>query len=145
MKFNQTPHTHTETHHHIQELINLQEKRSNDRTYHRERIKALEEREELIKDSQPVILTDWYCDKCNKDFKQIGIRYIEEDWSNPAQRVAVYKTKCFSDHWCVRWITDRFKDPYWFRSKWVANDRIKHSNDTLQSFQEGYNLLYGKK
>lgn len=144
MKFEQTPHPNIENHYHIQDLINSQEKRSEDRTYHRERIKALEEREILIKEAQNVILTDWYCSKCQKDFKQIGIKYVEQDWSNPSQQLAVYKTKCLKGHWCVRWITDRFNDPYWFRSKWVANDRAKHFNDTLQSFQTGYNLLYKK-
>jgi hypothetical protein len=145
MNYYHTPRPAIEYHPHIKELIEGQEKRAFDKTYHKDRIKALEEREDLIKDSKFVILTDWWCDKCQKDFKGVGVRYIEQDWSNPSQRVAFYKSKCFKNHWVCRWITDRFLDPYWFRSRWVANDRAKHFSDTLQSFQSGYNLLYGKK
>jgi hypothetical protein len=145
MKYDHIPRPHVEEHYHIRELIENQEKRSADRTFHRERIKALEEREDLIKDAPIIVLTDFYCQKCKKDFKGTAPKIVETDWSNPSQRVAYYKSKCFKGHWVVRWLTDKFKDPYFFRSKWIANDRAKHSNDILQSFQSGYNLLYGKK
>lgn len=138
------PIPNTERHHHIQELFYAQEKSSSDRQFHRERIKALEERDSLIKDAKWVTLTDWYCQTCKKDFKGIGVKIIETDWSNDSQKIAYYKNKCFKGHWVIRWITDRFNDPYWFRSKWVANDRAKFANETLQPFQTGYNLLYKK-
>lgn len=146
MKYlDETPHPEIENHYHIQELFYAQEKNASDRQFHRDRIKATEERDNLIKDAPPIVLTDFYCRKCQKDFKGIAPRIIEPDWSNDTQRVAYYKTKCFKGHWVVRWITDRLNDPYFFRSKWVANDRAKHSNDILQDFQTGYNLLYSKK
>lgn len=134
-----------EEHYHIKDLFESQEKRVQDRTYHRERIKENEDREEQIKKAEWVILTDWWCDKCKKDFKSVGIKFIETDWSCPSQRVAFYRTKCFANHFCVRWITDKWKDPYWFRSKWVANERAKYANDILQEFQTGYNLVNTKK
>lgn len=143
--YDYTPRPEIEQHHHIRELIEGQDKRAKDRTYHRERVKAVEERDEEINKALWVILTDWWCDKCKKDFKSVGIKFVETDWSNPTQRVAFYRTKCFADHFCVRWITDKWRDPYWFRSRQVANERAKYANDILQEFQSGYNLMYGKK
>jgi len=144
MKFNQNPHPQIEDHWHIQELINAQEKRVEDRTFHRERIKALEEREDLIKDSKFVTQTDFYCQKCKEDFKSQAIKQVEEDWSS-SQRIAYYKTKCFNGHWCIRLITDRHKDGFFQKSKLMALDRGNHFNDTLQPWDIGFNLLYGKK
>lgn len=145
MNFNQSPHPLVEDHYHIQELITAQEKRSADRTYHRERIKGLEDREDLIKDSKLVAITDFWCDRCKEDFKAQAIRQIEVDWSNTSQRVAFYKTKCFKGHWVMRLITDRHKDGFWTKSRFVALDRGNHYADTVQPFETGFNLLYGKR
>lgn len=145
MNFKQTPHPTIEDHFHIQDLINAQEKRSNDRTYHRERVKALEEREGLIKDSEIMKVVDFWCDKCRKDFKGQAVRQIEIDWTNPQQKIAFYKTKCFKGHWCQRLITDRHKDSFWSKSKLMALDRGNHYGDTLQPWETGFNTLYGKK
>lgn len=134
-----------EQHHHIQELIDRQQVRSDDRTFHRERIKALEEREDLIKDSKEYALTDFWCDTCKEDFKAVAIRQIEVDWSCPTQRIAFYKTKCFRRHWCIRLITDRHKDGFYLKSKFVNLDRGNHYADTVQPFETGFNLLYGKR
>lgn len=146
MKYlDETPHPLIEDHYHIRELFENQDKRVADREHHRQRIKDLEERENLIKDSKLATLTDWWCDECKEDFKSVGVRFIETDWSNRSQRVAFYRTKCFKGHWVVRWITDKWRDPYWEKSKWVANDRTKHANDVLQEFQSGYTLMNTKK
>ncbi len=134
-----------EEHYHIQELINAQEKRSNDREFHHNRIKANEEREELVKDSKRITVTDFYCLLCKQDFKSVSIRQIESDWSNTKQRIAFYKTKCDKGHWCIRHITDKLTDSFWTKSKLMAKDRANHMNDILQPFQTGYNLMFGKK
>ena len=143
MKFDQTPHPLTEDHYHIQDLINAQQKRSDDRQYHKDRIKELEQREDLIEDSKPLTLTDFYCSKCKKDFKAQTVKQVEEDWTSN-QRIAFYKTKCFRGHWCIRLITDRQQDGFWQRSRLVALDRGKNFNDALQPFEIGYYTLYGK-
>lgn len=145
MKFNQTPHPDIEDHYHIQELITAQEKRSDDRNFHRNRIKDLEEREDLIKDSKEVALTDFWCDTCKEDFKGQSIKQIEVDWSNTSQRVAFYKNKCSKGHWCIRLITDRHKDAFFQKSKLLVLDRGNHYNDIVQPFDTNFNLLYGKK
>jgi hypothetical protein len=145
MKFDQTPHPLTEDHYHIQNLINGQEKRTADRVYHQNRVKALEERDKEIASVQDMVLTDFYCERCGKDFKAQAVKQIETDWTNSSQKVAYYKTKCFQGHWCIRLITDKNKDAFWTKSKQVAIDRGKGFNDMIQPGETNFNLLYGHK
>jgi len=145
MKFDHTPHPDIEDHYYIRELIEGQEKRSNDRTFHRNRIKDLAEREDLIKDSKAVALTDFYCTKCNEDFKGGAVKQVEVDWTNSSQSIAFYKHKCSKGHWCIRLITDRHKDAFFTRSKLMAKDRGSHFADIIQPWETNFNLLYGKK
>ena len=139
------PLSNVEQHYHIQELIERQEKRTEDREYYRSKEKDREERDSLIKDSKFVQVMDFYCGACNEDFKGMGIRLVEQDWSNTAQNIAFYRSKCFKGHWSIRLITDKFWDAYWFRSKRVHNDRGKHHNALIQPHETGFNLLYGRK
>lgn len=134
-----------EQHYHITELIERQQKRTDDRNYHREKGKALEERNDLIRDSKLVTVTDFWCDDCRKDFKSMSIREVEIDWSNTLQNIAFYKTKCDCGKWCIRLITDRHKDAFFTKSKLMALDRGNHYADTVQPYESGFNLLYGKK
>jgi len=134
-----------EEHYHIDELIKAQEKRSDERTYYREKDKAREERQKLIDDSQMVIATDFHCDRCDVDFKQGSVLQVEIDWSNIKQNIAFYKgkhRKCGS--WAIRHVTDKQRDGFYQRSKAVALERGKYHNDILQPFETGFNLVYGK-
>lgn len=133
-----------EEHYHIQELIDRQEKRAGDRTYHQNRIKSLEDRDLVIKDAKLVCLTDFWCDSCVKDFKSVAIKQIEVDWSNTSQNIAFYKTKCWCGKWCIRFITDKHRDGFWTRSRLVNLDKGNHYNDTVQPHETGFNLLYKK-
>lgn len=135
-----------EEHYHIQELIDAQEKRSDDRQYHRDRVKALAEREELIGESKMVVNTDFHCVRCREDFQQASVLQVELDWSNLSQSVAFYKgkhRKC--GNWCIRLVTDKHRDGFWVRSKRVLQERGKYHNDLIQPYETGYNLLYGKR
>ncbi len=145
-KFNpkQTPHPLVEDHYHIQELIENQERRHDDRVAHRERGKARAERDDLIRDAKPFTVMDFWCNQCRKDFKGEAVKQVEADW-NADQNLAFYKTKCFRGHWCIRLITDRNRDAYFQRSRSVARDRGAFHNDIIQPFETNYNLLYGKK
>lgn len=141
---NHGPKPLIEEHYHIQSLIDGQEKRVEDREYHRNRAKDLEERNSLIRDSKLVTVTDFWCDRCRQDFKSMSIRQIEADWSCPTQSIAFYRAKCDRGHWCQRLITDRQKDGFWPRSRLMAVDRGGHYADTLQPWQTGFNMLYKK-
>lgn len=145
MNLDHAPHPEVENHYHIRKLIESQEKRVADREYHRTRLKDLEDRNDYIKDAQFGVITDFWCDRCQQDFKSQAIKQVEVDWTNSQQRIAFYKTKCFQGHWCMRLITDRHKDQFWQKSKLVALDRGNHYADTVQPYETGLNLLYGKK
>lgn len=145
MRYEATPRPLIEDHYHIRELIENQDKRSQDRQLHRDKAKEAQEREDLIKDSLVFVVTDFYCHKCNEDFKSQTIKEVEIDWTCMTQRIAFYRTKCSKGHWCIRHITDRLKDSFWMNSPQVARDRGKYHNDIIQPFQTGYNLLYGKQ
>ncbi len=138
-------HPLIEDHYHIRELIDAQEKRADDREYHRNKAKALEERQKLIDDSKMIVYADFHCRRCNVDFKSNSLLQVEIDWSNPNQYIAFYKgkqRKCGS--WCIRLVTDKQRDSFWFRSKAVRADQGKHHNDLIQPHEDGFNLLYGK-
>lgn len=134
-----------EEHYHIDDLISAQERRSDDRTYHRERKAQLEENAKLIASDADFVLKEFWCNTCQLDFVSETVKQVEDDWNCPGHQIAFYRTKCFKGHWCIRLITDRFLDGYFMRSKHLARDRAKHYQDTLQPFQDGYNLLFGKK
>lgn len=146
MRYEHTPRPDIEHHHHIRDLIERQEKRVEDRNYHRNRFKASEERDDLIKDSKWLEVKPFWCSHCHEDFLAQEIKQVETDWTNSAQRVAFYKTKhkdC--GKWTIRLITDRNKDAYWYNSRVVRKDQGTHYTDTLQPFQTDYNLIYGKR
>lgn len=145
MRYEHTPRPNAEHHFHIQDLIESQDKRAKARTEFREKEKAKEDREDLIRDSKLFAITDFWCHACKEDFKAQTIREIEEDWSNMSQRIAFYRTKHYCGKWCIRFITDRHRDPFWQRSRAVRADQRNHRNDTLQPYESGYNLLYNKK
>jgi len=144
MRYEHTPRPLVEDHYHIRMLIEGQEKKAEDRTYHLNKAKNTAERQELIQDAKPLVLTEFYCEKCREDFRAQSIKEVEVDWSNPNQSIAFYKTKCFEGHWCIRLITDKHRDGYWIKSRAVLRDRGVHYKDTLQPFETGYNMLYKK-
>lgn len=144
MRYEHTPRPAIEDHYHIRELVETQERKSTDRTEHRDRAKLLEERNALIRDAKPKETKAFYCRTCKEDFIAEAIKDISTDWSCPTQYIAVYRTKCFKGHWCMRLITDTHKDAYWAYSRRVAIDKGSHYADTLQPYQTGFNMMYKK-
>lgn len=145
MRYEHTPRPEIENHFHIRELIEAQDKRANDRTYHRDKDKAKQERNLLIKDSKPIEILDFICFKCKEEFKSMSVKEVEIDWTCPTQYIAFYKAKCNKDHWCIRYITDKLNDPFWMNSARLAKDRDTYHKDIIQPHETNYNLLYGKK
>ena len=143
--FENTPHPSIEDHPHIRMLWEGQDKRVKDRTYHREKEKNAQDRMDSIKAAKWKEILPFWCNSCSKDFLAEGIKEVEQDWSNPSQYISFYRAKCDRGHWCMRLITDRRRDTYFYRSKAVARDRALHHVDTIQSWETGFNLLYGRK
>lgn len=140
MNFDQTPHPLVEDHYHIRELIEGQQKRSADRTYHQEVEKRRDQNLKDIKEFKDVELLDFWCDRCKVDFVARAKKQIDS-W----EPIAYYKIKHTCGWWTLRRITDRLNDLYWFKSRKVASDRGKATVDVLQPFESGYNMVYGKK
>jgi hypothetical protein len=144
MKYEHTPRPRIEDHYHIRELIEAQERRHADRTDYRTRLKDSQERAQSIKDTKIKDTKAFWCRTCKEDFLAEAIKDISTDWSCPIQDIAVYRTKCFKGHWCMRLITDTHKDAYWTRSRRVAVDKGQHYADTLQPYETGFNMMYKK-
>jgi len=139
------PKPEIENHPHIQMLIDTQEKRSKDRIAHQDKDKMNAERNDEIRKREAFGIIEFFCDRCDEDFANFAHKHVEQDWSNSSQYVAYYKSKHDCGNWVIRHITDKNSDAYWMNSKSVAQDRGKHHNDLLQSFETGYNMLYGRK
>lgn len=144
MRFDQTPHPTIEDHYHIQELIHAQERRRDDRVAAQNRAKSRAERDELIADAKVFEVKDFWCDTCKEDFVAQAVKQVEEDWYAD-QRISFYKTKCWKGHWCIRLVTDKQADGFYYKSKLMALDRGNHFADTVQPWETGFNMLYGKK
>lgn len=134
------PHPLVEDHYHIRELIEKQEKRAFDRTYHQEIEKRRDQDLKDIAEFKEVELLTFWCDRCRVDFTGRARKQIDS-WVP----IAYYKIKHPCGTWTLRRVTDRLNDLYWFKSKAVAIDRGVGFNDLLQPFESGYNMLYGKK
>jgi len=135
-----------EEHYHIDELIDAQEKRAEDREYHRQRVKNAEERSKIIDDAKMLVSTDFHCIRCRQDFKANAVLQVEQDWSKPSQMIAFYKSKHrLCGAWAIRNLTDKHLDGFWQRSRAMRLEQGKYHNDLLQPFETGYNMLYGKR
>ncbi len=140
------PRPEIEHHYHIEQLIEKQQKRADDRTRQRNIEKMREENASEVADGPAVEPKSFWCRHCRVDFVGVAFKHVEVDWNDADMKIAYYTSK---HHACgrpvIRLVTDRFRDRYWFDSKAVAMDRGKHYKDLLQPFENGYNLLYGKK
>lgn len=134
-----------EEHFHIQELIEGQNKRAEERTYYRDRDKLYAERMDEIKDAKVKDIKEFWCKTCRIEFYSETIKEVEIDWTSTQQYIAFYRAKCNKGHWAMRHITDRFKDSFFYRSKRIARDRGKHFAATIQPWDTNYQLLYGRK
>lgn len=140
MNYNSQPRPLVEHHYHIQELIEAQEKRASDRTYHQEIEKRRNQQLKDITEAKDIELLDFWCDKCKMDFTGRAKKQIDS-W----EPLAYYKIKHPCGTWTLKRITDRLDDLYWFKSKKVAIQRGERYGDILQPFESGFNMIYGKK
>ncbi len=139
IKFDQSPHPLIEDHYHIQELIQAQQKRANDRTKYQNQKKQEDSFRNTTAGFKDIEVLDFWCDTCGRDFVARAAKQVDS-W----QELAYYKTKHRCGTWAIRHITDRVWDAYFFRSKKVAYDRMVNAINMLQSFETGYNTIYGK-
>lgn len=130
-----------EEHHHIRELIERQERRVEDRTRAQNIEKNRDSALKYIQGYKDIETLDFHCKDCGVDFVARARKQIDS-WD---KTWAYYKTKHTCENWCIRHITNRLRDEYYFLSPKIARERAEQHNDLIQPFQTGYNTLYGKK
>lgn len=101
-------------------------------------------REEIINQSFPTVLHDFHCDICGKDYAARARKAVESDWNVPGQNIAYYVAKCPNDHVNKRRIVDKHRDSYFINSAVIKKQRIDFKKDSLQTFESGFEMLYGK-
>lgn len=134
------PHPLVEDHYHIRELIEAQQKRADERTKYQNEKKNQEGFSKYVNGFKQIELLDFFCTHCGRDFIARAKKQVDS-WGE----LAYYKTKHRCGTWCIRHVTDKHRDSYFYRSKRVAYDRANNINEMLQPFQSGFNTLYGKK
>lgn len=133
------PRPLVEEHYHVRELIDSQEYRSRERQKYRDLKQQQEQAYIDIASFKEIETLDFYCERCKVDFIARARRQLDS-WG----LIAYYKTKHRCHTWCIRHITDRFRDVYFARSKRIAFERIKRRLDALQPFETGYDAVYRK-
>ena len=137
---NETPHPLVEDHYHVRHLIEQQERRTADKIKWRELKKQEDGFLKWCDGFKDIETFAFWCSHCDIDFTARARKQIDS-WDN----IAYYKIKHRCGTWSIRLITDRELDPYFYRSRRVAIDRGQATNDMLQPFQTGFNMVYGKK
>lgn len=140
INLDQTPHPVVEDHYHIRDLITAQERRTAARVKWQQFKKNEDAFLKFVQDFKDIELLDFFCAQCGHDFLARAHKQIDS-WGE----AAYYKMKHKCGEWAIRLITDRERDPYFYRSKMVAIDRGQSAQALLQPFETGYNMVYGKK
>lgn len=138
-QFEYDPKPVVEEHYYIQDLINKQERRTAEKRRYRDQKAQENDRRDSIDGFPDIATLDFYCEHCKVDFVARAKKQIDS-WD----LIAYYKMKHRCGTWSVRHITDRDRDPYFFRSKKIAWQRADKVVDILQPFETGYNMAYGK-
>ena len=112
----------------------------------REREKAEEERlyarQREIDEAPDTKLTDFFCERCDRDFEAIGFKGTITCYP---EHIAFYEAKCPKGHWTRRRITDQQNDPYFCKSKVLARERAEMGDALLQPDDPRFDSVYGWK
>ncbi len=110
----------------------------------RERFYALQkwlmERRNDIAAAPTYVQTDFWCDTCHRDFSTTGHKEIRV----PKVGVwfAYYVGICPCGAHGIRYITDRLRDPYWYKSKIIKIQQGIYADAILQPWQPRFKQLY---
>ena len=115
----------------------LQRQEERERLKNRERIFSL--REDLIKTATDRLAgVGFFCEECGKDFTAVGRKVVMGDY-------AWYYAKCLCGARCIRRITDKSSDPYYFKSKITRRQQVVNSTDMLTPDDPLFRLVYPKQ
>lgn len=109
----------------------------------RARIRRREEeynsRVKMVRESGERMTIDFWCDRCKKDFTGMG--YKREGWVHDYP-TAWYVTKCVCGKSCMRRITDKSKDMYYYKSFKIRFQRVRDYNDMLTPADDLFKIIY---
>jgi hypothetical protein len=95
-----------------------------------------------INEAMDEVQIDFWCEGCGKDFTSNGYKTIGKLGRWP---VAWYVGLCPKGHKCLRRITDKGNDVYYYRSKMVQLQRILSSDDIITPDNPRFKLIYPDK
>lgn len=121
-------------------LIKRVEKTQEERT-RREKFKAyLEERANEINAAPFKEALDFWCDVCAKDWEGVGFKEVRVPQNS--LWYAFYRGWCPEGHQCVRRITDKLLDPYFYWSYKVSIMRAQYADDMVTPDDPRFKELY---
>lgn len=111
-----------------------------ERDRHQKLVRWLEEREKEIKIAKERVMTSFFCDTCDADWDGVGFKQIRVP--KGSMWFAYYIGYCPAGHPCVRRITDKLNDPYFYRSYILKKEQAKHADDFLPHWHPRFKLVY---
>ena len=125
----------------VNKLAEIVTKQANERDKDREAEKKRTELERYIASVPTPFATEFWCDKCQKDFNRMAHKVVITAFGQP---IAMYRAKCPKNlHWCTRRITDKIHDEYYRRSALVRRARVELERDLIQPGDPRFNRIYG--
>lgn len=124
----------------IQALVDRYDKRRKEREDRRKILEPFVDRLNDIKQSPRTTKSDFFCTVCKKDFSGIAFKQVSAVRS--MLPTAWYVGKCPVGHKAIRYITDKYTDPYYDLSLMVARQRWEMKDDFLDPSDPRFKQLY---
>jgi hypothetical protein len=122
------------------------ERRIEDRRAERERVfrddNAYHAHMKVIREAYETTRMDFWCEECQKDFTSDAYKVIGEAGQWP---VAWYAGLCPENHVCIRYITDKENDSYYWKSKMIREQRHEMADAMLIPSDPRFKLVYPEK
>jgi len=96
----------------------------------------------IIRDAYENTRMDFWCEECEKDFTADAYKVIGEAGRWP---VAWYVGLCPENHKCIRYITDKENDSYYWKSKMIREQRHEMEDAMLIPSDPRFKLVYPEK
>lgn len=125
-----------------QRLINRIEDRKDERERIKRRGEEFSDHINTIKQATNSNKVGFWCNSCKRDFEGYGRKCVREAGMWP---VAWYQGRCPCGKVCIRRITDKVKDLYYFRSKFVRRQRVENAYDMIDPNHPLFKVLYPKQ
>lgn len=89
-----------------------------------------------IREAPDMVQFDFFCRNCDRDVISMGYKRVHKDG------MGTYLGQCPNGHGLVRYITEKWRDPYWELSHKVRHDREKYADDMLTPDNPRFKVVY---